>query len=224
MLKIENIEIMNIKGALRGMRNPMNSWGSSDSYLCSGNSKFEGCYTCEDKNKCINGYKVGVNDMALAEKLCKAGSDHRKFIRQIIVSLDITAPLYWWKEFDTYKVGTVANSTSTMHKLTSKPIVVSDFSFDNDVSEVYKEDIKTIVDICENLRQTYNMSKDKEIWRMLIQMLPESYNQKRTVTLNYEVLTNIYKSRRGHKLDEWHTFCEMIEDLPLSNLIIIAAN
>lgn len=224
MLKVEKIEIMNVEGAIRGMRNPMNSWDSSDSYLCFGDPKLDGCYKCKEKDKCIKGYKVGPVDFALAEKLCRAGSDHRKFMRQILIGMDITAPLYWWKEFDTYKVGTVANSCSTMHKLTSKPIVVDDFSFDNGVSGAYSEDINNIVKICENLRQAYNINKDKEIWRMLIQMLPESYNQKRTVTLNYEVLTNIYKSRRGHKLDEWHTFCEMIEDLPLSDLIISASH
>ena len=240
MLKVEKIEIMNIEGAIRGMRNPMNSWDSSDSYLCFGEKKLEGCYKCKEKDKCIKGYKVGPVDFALAEKLCKAGSDHRKFMRQILIGMDITAPLYWWKEFDTYKVGTVANSTSTMHKITAKEFTFDDFSCDHLVYDS-QGTLKGVIDALNRWRNIYINGgqaqvdekdtavyifepKDKNAWWQLIQLLPSSYNQTRTVTLNYEVLTNIYKSRRGHKLDEWHTFCEMIEDLPLSNLIISASH
>ena len=205
MLKIENVSIHNIDGAIRGMRNPMNSWDLSDSY-----------YVKEEpvENRHFGHYVIGDRDFELGCKLAKAGTDHRKFLRQIMVCIDITAPLYWWKEFDTYKVGTVANSCSTMHKLTSKPIVKSDFSLDNGVSGVYGDEIDSIINFCEHLRNKYIENKDKEVWRMLIQVLPEAYNQKRTVTLNYEVLANIYKSRRGHKLSEWHTFCDWIEGLP----------
>lgn len=205
MIEIENVSIHNVEGAIRGMRNPMNSWYLSDSFYA-------------DKEPVelhhFGNYVIGDKDFELGCKLAKSGTDHRKFLRQIMVCIDITAPLYWWKEFDTYKVGTVANSCSTMHKLTSKPIERSDFSFDNAEVEHYEDLIDIIVNNCENLRQIYNINKNKEIWRMLIQILPEAYNQKRTVTLNYEVLANIYKSRKGHKLNEWHTFCEWIESLP----------
>ena len=235
MLKIENIEIMNIKGAIRGMRNPMNSWGKSDSYNCLAIQNPIVCDSCKSKNTCVNGTKVGVEDLALAKRLVKAGTDHRKFMRQIIVSMDITAPLYWWKEFDTYKVGTVANSTSTMHKITAKEFTFDDFSCDHLVYES-RIILKGVIDALNRWRNIYINGgqaqvdekdtavyifepKDKNAWWQLIQLLPSSYNQKRTVTLNYEVLANIYKSRKGHKLDEWHTFCEMIESLQLSELI-----
>lgn len=205
MLKVENVSVHNAEGATRGMRNPMNSWNLSDSF-----------YANEEpvELRHFGNYVIGDKDFELGCKLAKAGTDHRKFLRQIMVCIDITAPLYWWKEFDTYKVGTVANSCSTMHKLTSKPIERSDFSFDNGVSELYRDEIISIISFCEHLRNKYLATNDKDYWRLLIQMLPEAYNQKRTVTLNYEVLANIYKARRCHKLSEWHTFCDWIESLP----------
>lgn len=239
MLSISNVEIMNIEGALRGMRNPMNSWDKSDSKRCNGNLVCS-CYDCNKKDRCINGYLVGVEDLALAERLCKAGTDHRKFMRQIMVSLDINAPLYWWKEFDTYKVGTVANSCSTMHKITEKEFVLEDFSYDHLLYESIKvlkwviKELNKWRDIYINGGQTQvdekgtsvyiHKPKDKNVWWQLIQMLPSSYNQKRTITLNYEVLANIYKSRRGHKLDEWHIVCDWIESLPMSEIITMKFN
>ena len=236
MIKIDKVEIMNIKGAIRGMRNPMNSWDSSDSVLCFGDARLDGCSgKCKFKKHCVNGFRIGNKDFDLAKRLVKAGTDHRKFMRQIMVSLDITAPLYWWKEFDTYKVGTVANSTSTMHKITAKEFTFDDFSCDHLVYDS-RRTLKGVIDALNRWRNIYINGgqarvdekdtavyifepKDKNAWWQLIQLLPSSYNQKRTVTLNYEVLANIYKSRKGHKLDEWHTFCEMIESLQLSELI-----
>ena len=236
MLNISNVVVMNIEGALRGMRNPMNSWEKSDSSTCK-DYMVCSCYKCEKRNNCIEGFVVGVEDLALAKRLCKAGTDHRKFMRQILVSLDIIAPMYWWKEFDTYKVGTVANSTSTMHKITSKEFVIDDFSHDhllygsiNTLKGVIK-DLNRWRDIYINGGQTQvdekdtsvyiHKPKDKDVWWQLIQLLPSSYNQTRTVTLNYEVLANIYKSRRNHKLSEWHILCDWIETLPLSEIIIM---
>lgn len=236
MLNISNVVVMNIEGALRGMRNPMNSWEKSDSSTCK-DYMVCSCYKCEKRNNCIEGFVVGVEDLALAKRLCKAGTDHRKFMRQILVSLDIIAPMYWWKEFDTYKVGTVANSTSTMHKITSKEFVIDDFSHDhllygsiNTLKGIIK-DLNRWRDIYINGGQTQvdekdtsvyiHKPKDKDVWWQLIQLLPSSYNQTRTVTLNYEVLANIYKSRRNHKLSEWHILCDWIETLPLSELIIM---
>ena len=198
MLKIENTEVMGWEAAIRGMRNPKNSWEKSDN--------------------------LGPNDQRLMRNLCKAGTDHRKFMRMIVVYLDITAPLYWWKEFDTYKVGTVANSCSTMHKLTSKEFELDDFSHDHLIVASINSLKRTIEDL-NVCREAYlsDEIKDpewkKEIWWQMIQLLPSSYNQRRTVMLNYEVLANIYKSRRNHKLDEWHTFCDWIESLPYAELI-----
>lgn len=221
MIKFENTDVMNFEGAIRGMRNPLNSWDKSD-------SKFS------LENKIVNGrfresVRIGENDLALAQRLIKAGSDHRKFLRQIFVSVDITAPLYWWKEFDTYKVGTVANSCSTMHTIHSKPIELSDFSFDEmnidfttgddplEFSFLYYR----VVEDCESLRRRYIETKDKKYWRALIQLLPEAYNQKRTVTLTYENLRNIYGSRRNHKLTEWSVgFMEFIDSLPYAEELI----
>ena len=236
MLNISNVVVMNIEGALRGMRNPMNSWEKSDSSTCK-DYMVCSCNKCEKRNNCIEGFVVGVEDLALAKRLCKAGTDHRKFMRQILVSLDIIAPMYWWKEFDTYKVGTVANSTSTMHKITSKEFVIDDFSHDhllygsiNTLKGIIK-DLNRWRDIYINGGQTQvdekdtsvyiHKPKDKDVWWQLIQLLPSSYNQTRTVTLNYEVLANIYKSRRNHKLSEWHILCDWIETLPLSEFIIM---
>ncbi len=196
MIKIENSAVMNLEGAIRGARNPLSSWSRIDSsYDTDGN------------------YILGQNDLDLAKRLCKAGSDHRKFIRQIIVSVDITAPLYWWKEFDTYKVATVANSTSTMHKLHSKPIELDDFSHDK-LSDESADAFKAFIEFIEKKRQDFIASKDKKDWYDLIQLLPSSYNQKRTVTMNYENLLNMYYARRNHKLDEWHVYCDWILTLP----------
>ncbi len=196
MIKIEKAHVMNLEGAIRGARNPMNSWDRTDSrYDEQGN------------------YLLGPNDLDLAKRLCKAGSDHRKFIRQILVSVDITAPMYWWKEFDTYKVGTVANSTSTMHKLHSKPFALDDFSHDH-LSPEAEEALLQFMAFLEKRRLSFVESKSKADWYDLIQLLPSSYNQTRTVTMNYENLLNMYFARRNHKLEEWHTYCDWILSLP----------
>lgn len=195
MIKLERFEVMNFENAVRGARNPMNSWNRMDSETKDGK------------------FIMGPNDLDLAKRLCKAGSDHRKFVRMIFVSVDITAPIYWWKEYDTYKVATVANSTSTMHKIHSKPFEMSDFSVDHCTPEAL-EMMKANIDFLEKIRLDYVETKDKEKWYSMIQLLPESYNQMRTCTLNYETLVNIYYSRKNHKLEEWHTFCEWIENLP----------
>ncbi|MCI5892329.1 MAG: hypothetical protein MRZ66_02855 [Clostridiales bacterium] len=196
MIKIENSKVMNFEGAIRGARNPMNSWARSDSrYDTEGN------------------YILGVNDLDLAKRLCKAGSDHRKFIRQILVSVDITAPMYWWKEFDTYKVATVANSTSTMHKIHSKPFELSDFSHDH-MSKSAVEALTAYIEFMEVKREHYIETKDKADWYDIIQLLPSSYNQRRTITMNYENLLNMYYARRNHKLAEWHEYCDWILTLP----------
>lgn len=202
MLKLERTSVMNLENAIRGARNPMNSWAKSDSaYDAAGN------------------YILGENDLALAKKLCRAGSDHRKFVRQIFVSADITAPLYWWKEFDTYKVATVANSTSTMHKIHAKPFELSDFSVDK-LSDGALAAFRTYMDYMEATRRRFVETKDKRDWYDLIQLLPSSYNQLRTVTMNYETLINIYYARRAHKLDEWHVFCDWIRTLPYAEDLI----
>lgn len=218
MLKIENTDVTGWEHAIRGMRNPKNSWNKIDSKTGCPYKKEKCCGNCQE-NFCI-----GPNDMKLMATLRNAGTDHRKFMRMIAVYLDITAPLYWWKEFDTYKVGTVANSCSTMHKLTAKEFSIDDFSHEH-LNLVANIILKQTVDTLNRLRNLYlgNEIKDpewkKDIWYMMIQLLPSSYNQKRTVMLNYEVLANIYKSRRNHKLDEWHALCEWIESLPYSELI-----
>lgn len=202
MLKLERTSVMNLENAMRGARNPMNSWDRSDSaYDAAGN------------------YILGENDLALAKKLCRAGSDHRKFMRQILVSVDITAPLYWWKEFDTYKVATVANSTSTMHKIHAKPFELGDFSADK-LSEGALAAFETYLRYLEETRLRFVETKDKRDWYDLIQLLPSSYNQLRTVTMNYETLVNIYYARRSHKLDEWHVVCDWILTLPYARELI----
>lgn len=244
MLKIENTEVVGWEAAIRGMRNPMNSWEKSDS-----KNKYESWHD-------ISGgyFDIGPNDLNLMTTLRDAGTDHRKFMRMITVYLDITAPLYWWKEFDTYKVGTVANSCSTMHKIAAKEFTLNDFSHEH----LFKEDnigsmyysataeeeltstdvLKVVNEALNTYRKEYNiaskklkrtdlteaerkhtLAQQKLYWWQMIQLLPSSYNQRRTVMLNYEVLANIYKSRRNHKLDEWHTFCDWIESLPYSELI-----
>ena len=204
MLKLERTSVMNLENAMRGARNPMNSWGRMD-------SSYD-----EDGNFCL-----GPNDLDLGRRLRKAGSDHRKFIRQIFVSVDITAPLYWWKEYDTYKVATVANSTSTMHKIHSKAFELDDFSHDH-LTKDSLEFMGVIIDRLESIRQKFVAEKKKEDWYDLIQLLPSSYNQMRTCTMNYETLVNIYFARRNHKLQEWHTFCHWIESLPYAKELIIA--
>ena len=220
MLKIENAEVLGWEHAIRGMRNPMNSWEKSDSGYCQ-RDLLRDCTTCVHKSTdypvCYSGFDIGPNDYDLMTRLRNAGTDHRKFMRMITVYLDVTAPLYFWKEFDTYKVGTVANSCSTMHKIHAKEFTLEDFSCE----KLYDPlgDLRPIVDRLNVYRERYLETKDKNDWWQMIQLLPTSYNQKRTVMLNYEVLANIYKSRRNHKLDEWLTFCDWIEELPYSELI-----
>lgn len=221
MIKIENTETYGWEAAIRGMRNPKNSWDRTDSLFVGHYS-----YGLNDNVPVA----IGPNDYNLMKTLRNAGTDHRKFMRMIMVSVDITAPLYWWKEFDTYKVGTVANSCSTMHKIHAKKFVEEDFSFEHiyEAEEEYPGDWVTnqvyvetqhIIQALNVARERYLETKDKKYWWQLIQLLPTSYNQKRTVMLNYEVLANIYKSRKNHKLDEWHTFCDWIKSLPYSELI-----
>lgn len=255
MLKIEKTEVVGFEAAIRGMRNPKNSWEKSDSKHCSeyDHPPIEGsCQYCPYDSMCNKSekamqqmYLVESNDLGLMNRLRNAGTDHRKFMRMITVYLDITAPLYWWKEFDTYKVGTVANSCSTMHKIADKEFTLDDFSHEHlfkedDVGGMYysataeeeftsTDVLKVIIEALNVYRKTYMAVKadtvsdydhmSKEYWWQLIQLLPSSYNQKRTVMLNYEVLANIYKSRKDHKLDEWHTLCDWIESLPYSELI-----
>lgn len=248
MLKIDNAEVVGWEHAIRGMRNPMNSWEKSD-------SNWSHIAPAQRENHILASYSddsefwIGPNDAALMNRLRNAGTDHRKFMRMITVYLDITAPLYWWKEFDTYKVGTVANSCSTMHKIAEKKFTREDFSCehllnshsgpDHDCWIEYGPEVlepvdvlDVIIDVLNKARKLYvkyqekakagdQYAKDhvKDYWWQMIQLLPSSYNQKRTVMLNYEVLANIYKSRRNHKLDEWHTLCDWIETLPYSELI-----
>ena len=225
MIKIENTEIVGWEAAIRGMRNPLNSWEKSDSKWYSIGIPTSNSAAINDKylsqKSCI-----GDNDYDLMKRLRNAGTDHRKFMRMITVYVDITAPLYWWKEFDTYKVGTVANSCSTMHKIHAKEFTLEDFScehlFDTPESEFNDsmDVLKEVIDILNLYRDHFVKNPHrKDYWWQLIQLLPSSYNQRRTVMLNYEVLANIYKSRRNHKLDEWHVFCEWIENLPYAELI-----
>ena len=205
MIKFERTSVMNLENAIRGARNPLNSWGRMDSAF-------------DEDGKFV----LGPNDMDLAKRLRKAGSDHRKYVRQIFVSVDITAPLYWWKEYDTYKVATVANSTSTMHKIHSKPFSIDDFSHDH-LTPASLLFMQTVVDRLESIRLKYmEDGKKKEDWYDLIQLLPSSYNQMRTCTMNYETLINIYFARNAHKLTEWHTFCDWIRTLPYARELIIA--
>lgn len=248
MLKIENAEIMGWEHAIRGMRNPKNSWVKSDSGVCATHGPAH-CADCvytdchADDVEISTKYILGSNDLNLMTTLRNAGTDHRKFMRMITVYLDITAPLYWWKEFDTYKVGTVANSCSTMHKIADKEFTLADFScehldrepyhrnwiesviVDEDITSPHKvwmtpfDVLRCTIEMLNAYRENYLETKNKQDWWQMIQLLPSSYNQRRTVMLNYEVLANIYKSRRNHKLDEWHTFCDWIESLPYSELI-----
>lgn len=196
MIKLERTAVMNLENAMRGARNPLNSWARSDSFY--------------DEN---GNYVLGPNDLDLAKRLCRAGSDHRKFVRMIFVSVDVTAPIYWWKEYDTYKVATVANSTSTMHKIHAKPFELADFSTDH-MNDGGLKAMQCVVDELERQRQHYLETNSKNDWYTMIQLLPSSYNQMRTCTLNYETLFNIYFARRNHKLQEWHTYCDWILSLP----------
>lgn len=248
MLKIENTEVIGWEHAIRGMRNPKNSRVKSDSGVCATHGPAH-CADCvytdchADDVEIGTKHILGPNDLNLMTTLRNAGTDHRKFMRMITVYLDITAPLYWWKEFDTYKVGTVANSCSTMHKIADKEFTLADFScehldrepyhrnwiesviVDEDITSPHKvwmtpfDVLRCTIEMLNAYRENYLETKDKQDWWQMIQLLPSSYNQRRTVMLNYEVLANIYKSRRNHKLDEWHTFCDWIESLPYSELI-----
>ena len=242
MLKIENWEVLGWEHAIRGMRNPMNSWDKSDSIFIEDGEYHDICGNSGPSDIQFSEPEIGENDYTLMKNLRNAGTDHRKFMRMITVYLDITAPLYWWKEFDTYKVGTVANSCSTMHKIAAKEFTLDDFSCEHLLQssptkvELYSALVcsptrdgkpqwtpmmhllSTIAGL-NHYREKYNETKDKKYWWQMIQLLPTSYNQKRTVMLNYEVLANIYKSRRHHRLDEWHTLCDWIEELPYSELI-----
>ena len=233
MIKLENYEVVGWEHAIRGMRNPMNSWEKSDSELHHGYVYRDECNERWESNGHL--FEIGPNDQDLMMRLRNAGTDHRKFMRMITVYVDITAPLYWWKEFDTYKVGTVANSCSTMHKIHEKEFTLDDFSREHlyagdDIDGMYysttaeeeftsNDVLKVVIEALNNYRKQYLIAKDKKDWWQMIQLLPTSYNQKRTVMLNYEVLANIYKSRRNHKLDEWNTLCDWIESLPYSELI-----
>ena len=218
-MKFENTEVMNFENAIRGMRNPLESWDKSDSEYIDIESE-EGI---ELQSKGIY-YKIGKNDLELMQKLIKAGSEHRKFMRQIFVSVDITAPLYLWKEFDTYKVGTVSNSTSTMHKLASTPITIDCFEMGN-FEDLRMFDISTVWEILifdlERLRKLYNETKDKRYWKELIRLLPESWLQKRTITMNYENILSMYRQRKNHKLTEWSkSFCDWVKTLPYAEELI----
>lgn len=247
MLKIENTDVVGWEHAIRGMHNPMGSWNKRDSYYCVGPACPEDAMINWCKNECpyyktidcennvSSPYFVGPKDFNLMSCLRDAGTDHRKFMRMIVVYLDITAPLYWWKEFDTYKVGTIANSCSTMHKIADKEFTLNDFSCEylyteDDVDGMYYSStaeeeftstdvLKVIIEALNNYRKMYLATMDKKHWWQMVQLLPSSYNQRRTVMLNYEVLTNIYKSRKNHKLDEWVKFCKWVENLPYSTLI-----
>ncbi len=206
MLTIQNTSVMNFENAIRGARNPMNSWKRMDSSVAEDGS-----------------FVFGPNDLDLAKRLAHAGSDHRKYLRMVFVCVDVTAPLYWWKEYDTYKVATVANSTSTMHKIHSKPFSTDDFSCDHMTPDT-RAFMETIVERLETIRKRFLETKSKDDWYDMIQLLPSSYQQLRTLTFNYETLINIYRARRNHKLQEWHTFCDWIETLPYARELILPAD
>lgn len=236
MIQIENQFVFGWEAAIRGMRNPMNSWEKSDSdyrlVLC---KRCDTCQSYRDKtwNNCAEcevektfyqhpgGFLIGPNDLALMRKLAKAGSDHAKYRRMINVTVDITAPLYWWKEFDTYKVGTVANSCSTMHKITEREFTLDDFSHEQLIRNEPYQMLEAMIEELNVCRKLSLETKDKKYWWQIIQLLPSSYNQRRTVQFNYEVLSHIYPARKAHKLDEWVTFCHWIEQLPYSELITL---
>lgn len=227
MIKIENVDVYGFEAAIRGMRNPLNSWDKSDSV-----TKERFCY---DTEKVIDEFYIGKNDLELMKNLVVAGTDHAKFMRMITVTMDITAPMYWWKEASTYKVGTVRNSCSTMHTIHKKEFTLDDFSHEHLISEEtqtenerlvelpYTYALETIISFLNGAREMYIETKGKKYWWQIIQLLPSSYNQRSTVQLNYAVLRNIYHSRKAHKLDEWRDFCKWIESLPYSELITMEA-
>ena len=228
MISIEKTETFGWEAAIRGMRNPMNSWDKSDSLFC----KRTDCYNCLMRYDCGKeslDFDIGANDHKLMKTLCREGSVHAKYRRMITVYVDITAPLYWWKEFDTYKVGTVANSCSTMHKIADKEFTLEDFSHEHiekegeirekTVTIPYIHALEYVINFLNDARADYIKTKDKKYWWQMIQLLPSSYNQKRTVMMNYEVLSNIYHSRKDHKLDEWRELCKWIKELPYSEII-----
>lgn len=250
MIKIENVEVTGWEAAIRDMRNPMNSWDKSDSGICKGGDDGIGCKNCANQESCHHAYnhswQLGKADHELMIRLAAGGSTHAKYRRMITVYLDITAPLYWWKEFDTYKVGTVANSCSTMHKIAAKEFTMEDFSCEHLIGSPYYEEyenyedrfclnhveqecygfdisplrfMENTISVLNQCREKYLESKDKKYWWQMIQLLPSSYNQRRTVMLNYEVLASIYPMRKNHKLDEWREFCQWIERLPYSEII-----
>ena len=221
MIKVEKVEVYGWEAAIRGMRNPLNSWDKSDS--C---SVYDNCIDCGIRELCDEQLKneefrfcVGPNDLALMKKLANAGADHGKFLRMITVTMDITAPLYWWKEYDTYKVGTVANSCSTMHKIHAKELTLDDFSHEH-LNYDSLEILNRLIHGLNEYGEEYRILNDKSAWWQIIQLLPTSYNQKRTVQLNYQVLKHIYHSRQNHKLDEWRNLCEIIETLPYAKELI----
>lgn len=244
MIKLEHVVLASpeqMEFIIEGMRNPMNSWNKTDSFNgCETYKGISKCLDCDGIRECgaVNKYLiVGENDHSIMQRLSNAGTDHRKFMRMLPVYVRITAPLYWWKEFDTYKVGTVANSCSTMHKIQAKEFTLDDFSYEHICIRQSMDIIKDTIDALNVFRDVYlnggNLryensnvrcfgKKDKDIWWQMIQLLPSSYNQTRNVMMNYEVLANIYKSRKDHKLDEWRSFCKWIEDLPYSELIMEA--
>ena len=224
MIRIENTGVYGFEAAIRGMRNPMNSWNQSDSHVCACADGYLDCPMVlnddEPAKECDPdkyNFCVGEKDFCLMKKLAAAGPDHGKFLRMITVTADITAPLYWYKEYDTYKVGTVANSCSTMHKIHAKEFTLDDFSCEHLYAPL--QDLRPTIDLLNVYRERYLETKDKNDWWQMIQLLPSSYNQRRTVQLNYAVLKNIYHARKGHKLDEWNQFCQWIEELPYSELI-----
>ena len=246
MIKIENIEVTGWEAAIRGMRNPMNSWDKSDSVFVENGERHDICGKNLTPAKILpedreTYYRIGDRDEYLMMKLAENGAVHAKYRRMIVVYMDITAPLYWWKEFDTYKVGTVANSCSTMHKIHEKEFTINDFSYEHlgefiantDINkdEAFEYDdnklftafdvLDLTVKVLNHYRQKYLETKDKKYWWQMIQLLPSSYEQKRTVMMNYEVLANIYHNRKDHKLDEWREFCECIRDLPYGNIITL---
>lgn len=236
MIILEKTETYGWEAAVRGMRNPMNSWDKSDSLYCSGYCDAGLCYNCphyRDGNECahpspypedkMGGYIIGDNDGVLMMKLAAAGNDHGKFLRMITVTVDITAPLYWWKEFDTYKVGTVANSCSTMHKIHAKEFTLDDFSHEH-LWDTARMQLEATIGVLNTFRDAYHHpgadeQNKRDCWWQMIQLLPSSYNQKRTVQMNYAVIKNFYHSRRNHKLDEWHDVCDWVRKLPYSTLI-----
>ena len=231
MIKIDNVDIVGFKNAIRGMRNPLNSWDKSDSSYIYEDGYGSKYYEDEDNELVFDyDYAIGPTDMDLMRRLANAGTDHRKYLRMIVVWMDILAPLYWWKEFDTYKVGTVANSCSTMHKIAEKEFALDDFSHEHLLDATLTFNIiptaifRGLIDCLNQNRDLYLQTKDKRYWWQMIQLLPSSYNQKRTVMLNYEVLAHMYFSRKDHKLDEWRDFCEMIEQLPYFRAIFQLEN